>query len=112
MERIGGADGRAASLFYGAGAESNARALGVARSCLAFRDATRGFVDAIARRAAGADLVLAHWVFPSAWWASRAAPATPIVGVLHGADARFLGGPSSEARPRAPFAVRSRASSA
>lgn len=84
---------RSAELFYGAGAEANARRLGPVRSLAAFRDASRAFEAAIAEAAARADLVLAHWVFPCAWWAVGARAGVPVLGVVHGADARFLARP-------------------
>jgi glycosyltransferase involved in cell wall biosynthesis len=82
-----------ADLFYGEGVETNARRLGRLRSLRAFLDASRAFQRAICEAAARADLVLAHWVFPSAWWAAGAAGNAPIAGVLHGADARLLARP-------------------
>jgi glycosyltransferase involved in cell wall biosynthesis len=93
VERVRFREDGTSALFYGSGAEANARRIGLVRSLAAFRDASRAFESAIARASAGADLLIAHWVFPSAWWAVRAAPRIPVLGIVHGADARFLSRP-------------------
>jgi glycosyltransferase involved in cell wall biosynthesis len=79
-----------AALFYGDGAEANARRLGAGRALAAFWDQTRAFSAALAGARGRADLVVAHWVFPSAWWCAGVAGLPPVAGVLHGADARLL----------------------
>jgi glycosyltransferase involved in cell wall biosynthesis len=87
--RVGLPDG-ADALFYGLGAEANARRLGPLRTLAALRGATLAFERAIAAMLPRVDLVLAHWLFPCAWWAAAAPRSVPLAGVVHGADARLL----------------------
>lgn len=47
-------------------------------------------------------VVLAHWVYPSAWIARLAAPGVPVVGVAHGGDGRL--GQALPATLRPPLA--------
>lgn len=78
-------------LFYGDGMEANVRREGrvaALRSLRSYGSALRRALE----REGPFDVVLAHWLVPTAvWLAGRVAP--PLIGVCHGGDAHVLARP-------------------
>jgi len=76
-------------LFYGDGVEDNWDR--VRRPWSKLRRFRRALGRALEERAASADLVVAHWIYPCGHVAARALkPTVPLVGVGHGADLHVL----------------------
>ena len=84
------------------GMEANARAMGMFRARAALRAVEEAVVSLARDRLRDADMVLAHWTYPTgAWMAPLCRRAgKPLVGVAHGGDVRLLGRPFLGLLPR------------
>lgn len=77
------------------GMETNARAMGMFRTRSALRAVEEAVVALARDRLRDADVVLAHWTYPTAAWMAPLCrrAGKPLIGVAHGGDVRLIARP-------------------